>query len=95
MSSSASHPPSLLRQFARSLLDSFPETEVRRALAGAPALEAIKRDPAQILTRAGMTPDPWQAALLRSTSDRLLMLASRQASIRAPARYATAIDRSP
>src|SRR5262249_15121023 len=30
------------------------------------------------LTRAGYAPDPWQTALLRSCSDRVLILASRQ-----------------
>jgi hypothetical protein len=44
-----------------------------------PLLEVIRRDPAQIPALAGKEPDPWQAAALRSTSRRLLMLASRQA----------------
>jgi hypothetical protein len=35
-------------------------------------------DPARILTEAGMTPDPWQADLLRSFDPRVLMLAGRQ-----------------
>src|SRR3984893_6156198 len=36
-------------------------------------------DPTSILAETGMTPDPWQADLLRSTCDRTLMLCSRQA----------------
>src|SRR5262245_724147 len=35
-------------------------------------------DPARIAEDAGITPDPWQAELLRSTADRVLMLCSRQ-----------------
>jgi hypothetical protein len=44
-----------------------------------PLLAAVRRDPAQILTRAGVTPDSWQKDLLRSSSDRFLLLCSRQA----------------
>jgi len=35
-------------------------------------------DPAQLMFDAGLTPDPWQEAVLRSESKRLLLLASRQ-----------------
>lgn len=35
--------------------------------------------PTTILTRAGLTPDPWQRQLLDSTADRLLLLCTRQA----------------
>jgi hypothetical protein len=49
------------------------------APAGRAALEALRADPAAAMTRAGMTPDPWQMALLRSRADRLLLLCSRQA----------------
>jgi hypothetical protein len=46
---------------------------------GTPILKAIRRDPAQILTLAGLTPDPWQRDVLLSTDeDRIMMLASRQ-----------------
>lgn len=44
-----------------------------------PALEAIRRDRAEVFRRAGMTPDPWQARQLRSSADRVLLLCSRQA----------------
>jgi hypothetical protein len=44
-----------------------------------PLLERLRADPAQILRLAGMTPDPWQQTLLRSSPDRVLMLCSRQA----------------
>jgi hypothetical protein len=35
-------------------------------------------DPSLIAYDAGITPDPWQAELMRSTADRVLMLCSRQ-----------------
>lgn len=35
-------------------------------------------DPAQFAAAAGLTPDPWQARVLRSTSPRLLLNCSRQ-----------------
>ncbi len=37
-----------------------------------------KADPARLMADAGFQPDPWQAALLRSTDPRVLMLCSRQ-----------------
>lgn len=40
---------------------------------------AAALDPAQVLTRQGLTPDPWQAALLRSTAQQTLLLCTRQA----------------
>jgi hypothetical protein len=43
------------------------------------ALDELRANPLSLLTRAGLTPDPWQAGVLRSSSDRLLLLASRQA----------------
>jgi hypothetical protein len=36
-------------------------------------------DPARIAIDASLTPDPWQAELLRSDAERVLMLCSRQA----------------
>jgi hypothetical protein len=39
----------------------------------------LSRDPANLMTAAGMTPDPWQATLLRSCSPRMALLCSRQA----------------
>jgi len=41
-------------------------------------LQAIRADPMSIMELAGLTPDPWQATLLRSTSTRTLLLCSRQ-----------------
>jgi len=52
---------------------------LRTATVRNPTIEAIEADPAEILTRAGMTADPWQEALLRSSDSRVLMLCSRQA----------------
>jgi hypothetical protein len=59
---------------------------VRRLLAEArqqtaqadPLLGELARDPAAVLTRAGLTPDPWQMDLLRCSDPRVLLLASRQ-----------------
>lgn len=42
-------------------------------------LDQLRADPANLFTLAGKSPDPWQAALLRSQSKRLLLLCSRQA----------------
>jgi hypothetical protein len=44
----------------------------------AETLTRIKADPAAVLTLAGMPPDPWQRALVRSRAERVLVLASRQ-----------------
>jgi hypothetical protein len=53
--------------------------ELRARTAGAiPLLEEIRRDPARLMTRAGMPPDPWQARLLRTAPRRTLLLCSRQ-----------------
>jgi hypothetical protein len=55
-------------------------------------------DPALIAHDAGITPDPWQAELLRSTADRVLMLCSRQAGKTTTAAFMalhTAIYRRP
>lgn len=43
-----------------------------------PALQRLRADPARLLTDAALPADPWQASLLRSPSDRILLLASRQ-----------------
>src|SRR5690242_8686250 len=42
-------------------------------------LETLAQDPVRILTDAGFQPDPWQEGVLRSGSQRMLLLASRQA----------------
>lgn len=55
-------------------------------------------DPARIAIDAGITPDPWQADLLRSDADRILMLCSRQAGKTTTAAFMalyTAIYRRP
>jgi hypothetical protein len=43
------------------------------------ALQRLRADPARLMSDAGMLPDDWQADLLRSRADRLLLLCSRQA----------------
>lgn len=40
---------------------------------------ALALDPVRLAARAGLTPDPWQADLLRSDARQLLLLCSRQA----------------
>jgi hypothetical protein len=42
-------------------------------------LGALAEDPIRILTHAGLEPDDWQASVLRSDAQRMLLLASRQA----------------
>jgi hypothetical protein len=39
---------------------------------------SIRLDPAELMRLVGLTPDPWQAEVMRSTSRRVLLLASRQ-----------------
>lgn len=39
---------------------------------------AIAMDPALMMVRAGMTPDPWQAEILRNRDQRILLNCSRQ-----------------
>ena len=39
---------------------------------------ALALDPVRLAKQAGITPDPWQARMLRSTAPRLLLNASRQ-----------------
>jgi hypothetical protein len=43
-----------------------------------PLLDRLRADPANLLALAGMTPDPWQADLLRSPFRRMLLLITRQ-----------------
>jgi terminase large subunit-like protein len=43
-----------------------------------PLVEQIRRDPAQAMILGGLTPDPWQAKLLRTKWTRALLLCSRQ-----------------
>lgn len=49
-----------------------------KARFNANTLEALRRQPEQIMLRAGQTPDPWQQCLLTSTADQILILAARQ-----------------
>jgi hypothetical protein len=52
---------------------------VDRLLRGQPTqLDRLWAHPEELMIKAGMEPDPWQNALLRSTADRLLLLCSRQ-----------------
>jgi hypothetical protein len=50
-----------------------------RAGGGRPLLDRLRADPARLMSLAGLTPDPWQTALLRSPCRRALLLMSRQA----------------
>ena len=51
---------------------------LKTARTATPALRRLRADPSRILSGAGYPPDSWQRTLLRSTSDRVLMLISRQ-----------------
>jgi hypothetical protein len=51
----------------------------RRNDRNAALLEALVENPVRILTDANREPDAWQAGLLRSPAQRMLLLASRQA----------------
>lgn len=51
----------------------------QRRPADHPTLAAIRREPARLMTLAGLTPDPWQVRLLSCPSARTLLLCSRQA----------------
>src|SRR5262245_38818158 len=46
--------------------------------ADGPALTELSREPTLTLRAQGLKPDPWQADLLTSRSDRILLLAARQ-----------------
>jgi hypothetical protein len=52
--------------------------EFDRLTAPPSVLAQVREDPARILSLAGLTPDPWQAELLRSPSPEVLLLCSRQ-----------------
>jgi hypothetical protein len=41
-------------------------------------LAEIRRDPLAVMAAAKLTPDPWQAGVLRSQADRMMLLCSRQ-----------------
>lgn len=48
-------------------------------VASSPYLDlAVALDPALLFERMGMVPDPWQAALMRSTADRVILNIHRQ-----------------
>jgi hypothetical protein len=54
--------------------------EARRSVGGREAVLAeIRRDPVRLMAAAALDPDPWQAGVLQSTADRMLLLCSRQA----------------
>jgi hypothetical protein len=50
----------------------------RRTAPPPPLLDDLCQDPALLMTRAGLPPDPWQARLLRTAPARILLLCSRQ-----------------
>jgi hypothetical protein len=51
----------------------------RRTQAENPLLGRLRTDPAQMMSLAGMSPDPWQEGLLRADANRMLLLCCRQA----------------
>lgn len=44
-----------------------------------PLLDQLRADPTATMRLAGLEPDPWQERMLRSTTDRILTLTTRQA----------------
>lgn len=42
-------------------------------------IDVIRHDPTQLMVKASYPPDPWQQQVLRSQSDRMLLMNSRQA----------------
>src|SRR5262245_31610069 len=55
------------------------EERANTGQSGLPVLERLRDEPSQLLSMAGMAPDPWQEQLLRSRAERTLLLCSRQA----------------
>ena len=51
---------------------------LRQATDREATLDEIRRDPVAIMTAAKLPPDPWQAKLLHSDADRVMILGSRQ-----------------
>ncbi len=45
---------------------------------GTDMLDRLRADPVELMTAAKMKPDPWQEQILRSQSDRVIILGSRQ-----------------
>jgi hypothetical protein len=60
---------SLLKRLDRLEQTARPDPDNERARAA---------DPVRLITDLGMDPDPWQADVLRSTADRIVLMASRQ-----------------
>jgi hypothetical protein len=52
---------------------------LRRAADREAVLAEIRRDPVRLMAAANLDPDPWQASVLHSAADRMLLLCSRQA----------------
>jgi Terminase large subunit, T4likevirus-type, N-terminal len=55
------------------------EEQVAARPAARRTLDELAVDPDQVMTRANMTPDPWQHQVLASTMAQILLLCSRQA----------------
>ena len=53
--------------------------ELRGGDAEPPILACLRGDPANLMAKAGLQPDPWQADVLRSDAARVLLLCTRQA----------------
>jgi Terminase large subunit, T4likevirus-type, N-terminal len=62
----------------RRQLDRLEIAAGQRRRAEHPSLPVWREDPARLMVDAGMPPDDWQADVLRSQSQRMLFLASRQ-----------------
>jgi hypothetical protein len=61
-------------------LPAWAKAAVDRLIQGTPtATDALWARPESLMERASLKPDPWQRTLLRSRSERMLLLCSRQA----------------
>jgi hypothetical protein len=71
----------MVARSTRALLRKVAKLEIRagqRQLVEHAVLAVLRADPAALMVRAGMTPDPWQGDVLRCAAPRLLLLCSRQ-----------------
>jgi Terminase large subunit, T4likevirus-type, N-terminal len=66
-------------QTLRRKLDRIERLAQTRRWAANPILADVRADPTRLMSISGMPPDKWQAELLRTSPERMLLLCSRQA----------------
>lgn len=66
-------------QTLRRQLDRIERAAALRHWIANPFLDELRSDPTQLMSISNMPPDPWQADLLRTSPERMLLLCSRQA----------------